>query len=218
VLAVVSHDLRGPLGTVQLSAATLMSQLATDHRARRHLEMIHRSCMRMENLIDDLLDTASIREGRLQLEIQREPVASVLAEALDLQQAVAAEHGIHLVGGCALPDVEILCDRDRMLQVFGNLIGNSLKFCRPGDTVTVACTQAGEHVVFSVTDTGPGIQDQVLPYLFDPYWSGSEHVKRGAGLGLYISRGIVESHGGRIWVDSAPGAGSKFQFTIPIAT
>ncbi|HEU4726761.1 MAG TPA: PAS domain-containing protein [Kofleriaceae bacterium] len=217
VLAIVSHDLRSPLGTVQLSATMLMSQLAADHRARRHLEMIHRSCLRMENLIDALLDTASIRAGRLQLAIRREPAEAVVAEAIDLQQPLAAERGIHLVRECELQGVDILCDRDRILQVLGNLLGNALKFCRPQDTITVRASRDGDHVAFSVADTGPGIPEDVMPHLFDAYWSGSEHATQGSGLGLYISRGIVEGHGGKIWVERGRTSGAELRFTLPIA-
>jgi PAS domain S-box-containing protein len=217
VLAVVSHDLRNPLGTVQLSAGLLMDRLGGDHRARRHLEMIQRSCKRMETLIDDLLDTANIRAGRLALEVERESAGSVVNEAVDLQEPTIEEHGIKLVRACAVDGVELLCDRDRILQVFGNLIGNAIKFCRPGDTITVGCEVRGDEVSFVVADTGPGIQPDVLPYLFDPYWSAPRKTNKGAGLGLYIARGIVEGHGGRIGVESAPGAGATFRFTLPRA-
>jgi signal transduction histidine kinase len=218
VLAVVSHDLRGPLGAVQLSTTVLMSQLATaDHRARRHLELIHRSCLRMEHLIGDLLDTAAIRTGRLQLDLRSEIIDSIIAEAIDLQHAIAQERGITLVSECEGGGGSIRCDRDRILQVFGNLIGNALKFCRNGDSVTVACRSLPDHVVFSVSDTGPGIEPEASAYLFDAYWSGANHIKQGAGLGLYICRGIVEGHGGRLWVESRPGAGATFLFTIHAA-
>jgi PAS domain S-box-containing protein len=216
VLAVVSHDLRGPLGTVQLCATLVLGQLAADHRARRHLETIHRCCTRMEHLIDDLLDTASIRTGRLQLELKREPADAVVGEALELQRLLAEERRVALVCDGALPGLQISCDRERILQVFGNLIGNAIKFCRPGDTITVRGQRTGDDVVFSVADTGPGIPAQVVPYLFDLYWSGAEHTRKGSGLGLYISRGIIEGHGGRIWVDSALGAGATFSFTLPV--
>jgi PAS domain S-box-containing protein len=216
VLAIVSHDLRSPLGTVQLSA-TLLGQLATDHRAKRHLELIHRCCTRMENLIDDLLDTTSIRTGRLQLSLRPERAESVLTETLDLHLPIAEERGIRLVGACDVDDAVIACDRDRILQVFSNLVGNAIKFCRPGDAITVSATRVGEDVVFSVTDTGPGIAPDVAPHLFEPYWSGPGHAKQGAGLGLYISRGIVEGHGGRLWVEDAPGSGARFLFTLPAA-
>lgn len=220
VLAVVSHDLRSPLGTVQLSATLLMGHYASaDQRARRHLELIHRSCLRMENLIDDLLDTAAIRTGRLQLDLRKETADSIIEEAIDLQHSIAEELGIRLTRVCEAEeviakDVIINCDRDRILQVFSNLIGNALKFCRPGDSIAVGCRPAGDHVVFSVTDTGPGIDPEVSAHLFEPYWSGANHIKQGAGLGLCICRGIVQGHGGRLWVESNLGAGATFLFAI----
>jgi PAS domain S-box-containing protein len=217
VLAIVSHDLRNPLGTIQLSISMLMALQALDHRTRRHVEMIHRAALRMETLIDDLLDTVSIRSGRLVIETRREAVDSVVREAIDLQELPAEERGLKIVRQCEVQGVDVQCDRDRVLQVFGNLIGNAIKFCRPGDTITVTGELDGDCVRFSVADTGAGIQPERLPYLFDAYWSGSEHARQGSGLGLYISRGIVESHGGRIWVESTPGLGSRFYFTLPIA-
>jgi PAS domain S-box-containing protein len=217
LLAVVSHDLRGPLGTVQLSASLLASQFGEDQRARRHLDVIMRNCGRMANLINDLLDSAKIRAGRLQLEMRRESAASVASEALDLLQSLADEKGVQLVDDTHIEGLEIECDRGRILQIFGNLIGNAIKFCRAGDTITIGANRREQQIEFSVADTGPGIAPDAIPKLFDPYWSGSEHAKEGAGLGLFIVRGIVERHGGKIWVESTPGAGARFLFTIPIA-
>lgn len=215
VLAVVSHDLRNPLGTVQLSATVLLDQLAADHRARRHLERIDRSCVRMERLINDLLDTASIRAGQLHLNIQPERADAALAEAFELHQPITEERGMRLVHRSNAVGIDIACDRHRVLQVFSNLIGNAIKFCRPGDTITVGAQRDGPDVIFSVVDTGPGIQADIVSHLFEPYVSGAGHAKQGAGLGLYIARRIVEQHGGRIWVESERGAGARFLFTIP---
>ena len=193
---------------MQLGATTLLGQL-DGVAARRHLEVIHRAGSRMENLSDDLLDTASIQAGRLLLELRREPADEVVGEALDLEQQRAEEKGIVLERVCDLRGVDVVCDRDRIVQVFGNLIGNALKFCRAGDTIVVMAERDRDYVVFSVADTGPGIHPDVLPHVFDRYWSG-DRAKRGSGLGLYISRGIVEGHGGRIWVESRPGSGARF--------
>ena len=217
VLAVVSHDLRNPLGAVQLGTTLLLERLGHEPRAHRHLDMIHRACTRMENLIDDLLDTANIRTGRLRLELARQPADAVVAEALDLQQPLAEEAGITLERDCHLDGLEIMCDRDRILQVFANLIGNAIKFCRAGDTITVTCKRTGDSVYFAVRDTGPGIQPDVLPRLFDAYWSGLKATARASGLGLYISRGIIDGHGGEIGVESMPGEGATFYFTLPVA-
>lgn len=216
MMAVVGHDLRSPLGAVQLSATLLLSQLGGDQRARRHLDMIHRACMRIENLIDDLLDTASIRAGRFVVETRSESLDEVVSEALELQRPLAEEQSITIVGTCHLPEIRVRCDRDRILQVFGNLIGNALKFSSAGGTITVDCARDGDMVRISVTDTGPGIKPEVLQHLFDPYWSGPDHAKYGAGLGLYIVRGIIERHGGRVWVESELGHGATFFFTLPI--
>ena len=147
---------------------------------------------------------------------RREPVDSVLAEALALQQPAAQEKGLSITRRTSVDALDIRCDRDRVLQVFANLIGNAVKFCRAGDTITVTADLDGDHVRFSVADTGPGIDPAIQPYLFDAYRSGSEHAKQGSGLGLYITRGIVESHGGRIWVESTPGQGARFFFTLPV--
>lgn len=217
LLAIVSHDLRGPLGTVQLSASLLATQIGDDQRARRHLDVISRNCGRMANLINDLLDSAKIRAGRLQLDKRRESADSVVNEALDLLHSLAEEKGVQLVGDTHVDGLEIECDRGRMLQVFSNLLGNAIKFCRAGDRITIGAVRRDDEIEFSVSDTGPGIAADAVPKLFDPYWSGIDHGKEGAGLGLFIVRGIVEHHGGRIWVESTPGAGAKFLFTIPIA-
>jgi PAS domain S-box-containing protein len=217
VLAIVSHDLRNPLGTVQLSATMLLTELATDARARKHLEMIHRATTSMEHLIDDLLDTASIHAGKLALDMKRESVEAVVAEARDLQEPLALEAQVELRLACQVRDVDVICDRDRVLQVFGNLIGNAFKFCRPGNTVTLACERLGEHMRFSVADTGPGVDPRLVPQLFQPYWSTPQGRRRGTGLGLYIAKGIVERHGGRIWFETQPGDGTTVFFTLPIA-
>jgi PAS domain S-box-containing protein len=216
VLAAVSHDLRNPLNTIQLTSATLLSQLAGDQRWRRHLEIIHRSCLRMEHLITDLLDMASIGAGRLSIEIRPERANDVLREALNLHQPLADEKRITLMLRALAESVLIECDRQRVMQVFENLVGNALKFCRAGDTVTLGCERADGAVCFWVEDTGPGIQPELLARLFDPYWSGPGSPS-GVGLGLYIARGIVERHGGRIDVETPLGRGTRFFFTIPIA-
>lgn len=216
LLAVVSHDLRNPLGTLQLGASFLLAEYGHDHRTRRHIEVIQRSCARMESLIDDLLDIANIRAGRFSVELRPQIADEVLAEAIELQEPLAIEKGIELVRVSSLDAVMMQCDRDRILQVFGNLIGNALKFCRAGDKVTVEATVEGECVRFAITDTGPGISPEALPNLFDPYFSGSEHAKHGSGLGLYIVRGIIKGHHGSIAVDSTLGKGATFSFKLPV--
>ncbi|NVB80543.1 MAG: PAS domain-containing protein [Kofleriaceae bacterium] len=217
MMAVVSHDLRSPLATIQLATGTLLAEIGDEPRKRRMLEMITRAGWRMHHLINDLLATANIRAGRLQLDLRPEAAEPIAREAFEVHQQLADEKGIGLAMRVALGQAMIIADRDRLLQVFANLLGNALKFCRAGDQITIGGVASAREVRFSVTDTGPGIPDELLPKLFDPYVSGAAQRKAGAGLGLYISRGIVEGHGGRIWVESTLGHGATFWFTVPIA-
>ena len=110
----------------------------------------------------------------------------------------------------------VLCDRERILQVLGNLVGNAIKFTPNGGTITVHAEPAEGHVLVSVADTGPGIPDEYVPHIFERYWKGKREGRSGTGLGLYIAKGIVDAHGGRIWLESKVGVGSTFFFTIPI--
>jgi signal transduction histidine kinase len=109
-------------------------------------------------------------------------------------------------------------DRDRLLQVFENLIGNAVKFTPAGGDVTVGAAPRGDEVLFWVCDSGSGIDAEDLPHVFDRFWQSSSARRHGAGLGLAIVKGLVEAHGGRVWADSAPGRGSTFFFTIPAAS
>jgi signal transduction histidine kinase len=104
-----------------------------------------------------------------------------------------------------------------VLQVLSNLVGNAMKFTPTGGTIALRADARNDHVVFTVADTGPGIPKENLGDIFNPYWQAKRAERMGAGLGLPIARGIVEAHGGRIWVESEPGKGTKFYFTLPIA-
>lgn len=219
VLAIVSHDLRNPLSAVQLSTR-LLGELGLDERARKHVEMIQRAIRSMSRLIDDLLDAVSIDSGKLTLDLRPVPVAAVMTELRERNEPLVRDRGVELRVGAApgdAPDAAILCDRARVLQVFGNLIASTVTFCRAGDAVSIACQVAGDAVEFSLADTGPGIDPGLVPHLFEPYWSAPPNIRRRIGLGLYIAKGIVERHGGRIRVDARPGAGTGFSFTLPRA-
>lgn len=214
LLAIVSHDLKNPLGVIQLAAALVLQNAAPP--TRKHLETIERAVSRMDHLIGDLLDVGSIQAGRLAIEKRAEDAESLVREAVEQHEPLAKEKRIRLVRASGVHDVSVCCDRQRILQVFGNLVGNAIKFCRDGDTIAIRCERDGADVVFSVSDTGPGIAASELAHIFDPYWSAKQHAKKGTGLGLFISKGIVEAHGGRLSAESAPGAGATFYFALPI--
>ena len=217
VLAVVSHDLRNPLAAIQMAAANMLRRPAGDARLKQQIETVHRSSTRMDHLIGDLLDMASIQAGRLSVERKPEEAAALVAEAVEVHEPAAKEKGVAILRECTLETEHVLCDRDRVFQVFGNLLGNAVKFCSPGDVITVRSEVVAGAARFTISDTGPGIQESALAHVFEPYWSAEEHRKKGTGLGLYICKGIVEAHGGRLWVESKLGHGANFTFTLPLA-
>lgn len=218
LLALVSHDLRNPLGAIEVAASLLASNpQLQDPRARKQLETIQRSVRRMEHLIDDLLDMASIQAGRLAIAPRPVEAHRLVTEALETIEMAARDKGITLKNETALEGISIACDRDRMLQVLGNLLSNAVKFCGPGDRITVRAQPRDDRVVIEVTDTGPGISPADLPHIFEPYWSAQHHARKGTGLGLYITKGLVDAHGGQITVESRPGAGATFRLTVPRA-
>ncbi|HYO16277.1 MAG TPA: ATP-binding protein, partial [Thermoanaerobaculia bacterium] len=157
----------------------------------------------------------SIEAGRLVLAPEPIDPADLIAEALEAHRAAAERKSRRLESAVPpdLPPVE--GDRYRLLQVFANLVGNALKFTPLEGTVTVGADRLGTgEVRFFVADTGPGILEEDLPHLFEAYWTSPSHREPGSGLGLAISKRIVAAHGGRIWVESEPGVGSVFSFTL----
>jgi len=217
LLAIVSHDLRNPLGVVLASTALLLkANLPPDKqdRARRQVEAIQRAGNRMNRLIRDLLDFASIQAGRLSVSMRPQEVVAMVNEVLEVTEPLAAAKSLRLVADVA-PGLAIRCDHDRVIQLFSNLVGNAVKFTPDGGTITVHAALDGEVVRFSVADTGPGIPGDELPHVFDRYYQAQRKNRDGIGLGLSIARGIVEAHGGRIWVESKEGEGSTFFFTLP---
>jgi PAS domain S-box-containing protein len=217
ILAVVSHDLRNPLGAIHMAAALLSRKPSPDPRVRKQVETIQRSASRMDHLIGDLLDMASIQAGRLAVECKPEDPDSLVMEAVEMHEPAAKEKGLRIVRADDLQGRRLSCDRHRVQQVFSNLLGNAIKFCRSDDVITIRGEIAGNEARFAVSDTGPGIPDSELPHVFEPYWSADRHAKKGTGLGLYISKGIIEAHGGRFSVESKPGEGATFSFTLPLA-
>ncbi len=219
VLGVVAHDLRNPLGTISLHASALRRPgHQPERRNQQHKDAIERATRRMNRLIQDLLDVAVLEGGRLRVEKTQLSPSDLIAEAVETQRALAAATSIELRVDAA-PDIPpILGDRDRLLQVFENLIGNALKFTEAGGQVTAGVAPGESGALFWVADTGRGMTPEELARVFDRFWQASARSGRlGAGLGLPITKGIVEAHGGRIWVESTPGQGSTFFFSIPLA-
>ncbi|HEX8824696.1 MAG TPA: PAS domain-containing sensor histidine kinase [Archangium sp.] len=210
VLGVVAHDLRNPLNTIVLSAQMLLQQ-----QPQAPLRSILNSARRMDRLIQDLLNVACMDAGQLVVEARPESTGLLLQEALEAARPLASEVQLCLEVPQALPWVR--ADRERLLQVFSNLLGNALKFTPRGGRVALGARVDGDTVRFWVRDTGPGIPPEALEHLFDRFWQVRRGDRRGAGLGLSIAKGLVEAHAGHIWVESEPGRGSTFFFTVPVA-
>ncbi len=213
ILAVVSHDLRGPLHAISLACEALRDEVNTP--GQRYLGAIERAIGRAERLITDLLEASAIENGALQLARAPVDAASIVRQAAADYELLAKESGAKIAARIPDEQIVVAADRDRVLQVLGNLIGNSLKHAKGAPIEIVLDRKDGEAVI-AVRDRGPGISSMELPHVFDRYWTG--RTKRGgAGLGLAIAKGIVSAHGGHISVDSKTGEGASFSFTLPLA-
>jgi signal transduction histidine kinase len=217
VLAIVSHDLRNPLSAITLAASLLQTSEGLTEEEREQLDILEVSAKRMRRLIADLLDVTRLEGGkRLPIESTRVEVGSLLREAYELFRTQAMVGGITLRCEAADSVPPLHADRHRVMQVLSNLIGNAMKFTPPGGVITVHAEAWKDEMLFVVSDTGPGIPPEHIDKIFTPYWQAKRTERMGAGLGLTISKGAVESHGGRIWVESEPGKGTKFLFTLPV--
>ncbi len=209
VLAMVAHDLRSPLSAILLGVGLLEGG-----RDEKTLSAIKRAAQRMQILIEDLLDAQRIVDGRLTLDLERLRINSVLEEIRELMEPAARAKSLSLE---VVPtDGAVVADRSRLLQVFGNLVGNAVKFTPAGGRVVLRAQVRDDEVIFAVEDNGPGIAEDGLPHVFDRYWQGGATRRTGgSGLGLYIAQKIVAAHGGRLWVESDLGLGSVFRFSVP---
>lgn len=217
LLAIVSHDLKNPLGVITMGASTLATRLPDDPRTRQTLESIRRAAARMHKLITDLLDTARVHGGQLALEPTPIEVGALLDEAIEDARWLAYEKEVALEADAdPIRGIQVAGDRDRLLQVLGNLLGNAIKFSPVRGRVSVSVEPSASEVIFSVADQGPGIPASDVEHVFDPYWSGHKPGS-GTGLGLFIAHGIVAGHGGRIWVEAVEPRGTRFRFSLPAA-
>lgn len=222
VLAVVSHDLRNPLGVIMMNAVTLarlqINDPTTAARVKKNAELIRRSAERMTRMIGDLLDLASIEAGQLSIERNACSPAEVATAAVETFLPLAQESQVALVTDIQRDCPAFVCDRDRVIQVLANLLSNAVKVTPAGGTITVqVATGPGDQALFCVRDTGPGIASADMPRLFERFYRSQQARYKGTGLGLTIAKGIVDAHGGRMWIESQEGGGATFWFTIPVS-
>jgi signal transduction histidine kinase len=219
-LRMVAHDLRNLLSGIVLNVELLGS--AEGHppssESAAAAKRMLRSAARMNRLIGDLVDVTSIDAGKLAMAPVRNDAAALVAEATDTFRPAALEKGVALTAELPAGPLHAEFDHDRMLQVFANLIANAIKFTPRGGEIRVRVEDARATLRFCVSDTGVGIPEGMLDAVFERYWQVGKNDRRGQGLGLYISKSIVEAHHGRIWAESATGKGSRFHFTLPTHT
>jgi PAS domain S-box-containing protein len=217
VLGIVSHDLRNPISAIAMCARVLQENPPSDQAERGQLlGTIRESTEWVNRLIQDLLDVANIERGRLSLELRPQDPAQIALQARHMFEVEATQHGITL-------DVEVptnlpmvTADGARVVQVLGNLLRNAIKFTPNDGRIVIGVERGDSGVVFSVRDTGAGIAASNQHRVFDRDWQSSDGSRaRGTGLGLSIAKGIVDAHGGTIWLESSPGQGSAFSFSVP---
>jgi len=219
ILRAVSHDLRNPLAGILGQAQLLERRLAKPglEREQHSAQVIATSAQRMDTMIQDLVDIARSEAGQLRLRRQPVDLRAFMAGLKERLAATMETTRIDLQVPEGLPWV--LADPDRLERILTNLWSNALKYSAPGTPVTVQARHEDGWVITSVTDRGPGIAPEDLARLFERYarvGAGRER-REGVGLGLYITRMLVEAHGGRIWAESQVGVGSTFSFSLPVA-
>lgn len=214
-----SHELNTPLTPVRIHLEALIEDATLTPEQRKHVVVIERNVLRLGNIVHDMLDASRLDTGRFNLELADLPLAILVEDTVDSLAETATARGITLSSGPLKP-VVVMADGNRLSQVLHNLVTNAIGFTPSGGRVTVSTTSADGTATVRVTDTGVGLLPKQIAQLFQPFarpHEGMGTAPKGTGLGLFISRGIIEQHGGRIWAESpGPGKGSSFCFSIPI--
>ena len=212
-ISMVTHELRNPLASIRGYAQIMRRR---GEYMERGLDVVLTQSRRLERLIGDLLDVSRVETGQLELRREETDLVELVRAAADQAQALTRAHEVRFDG----PERALVgqWDRDRLEQVLQNLLTNATKYAPDGGTIVVRVEDQECEARVSVTDEGPGIAPDALPHLFGRFFRSESARSSGAeglGLGLYISRNLVEAHGGRIWAESTLGQGSTFTFALP---
>ena len=219
LVATVAHEFRTPLTSLRMAVHLCTEQVAgplTDKQAEL-LYTAREDCDRLQGMVDDFLDLSRIESGRVELYPLPTSVPSLMMGAVDEFKADADAKGVILSAEVSLQELSVLADHDRIGHVFSNLIGNAVRHTPKGGSITLGAETIDGFVRFTVADTGTGVPKEYQERIFEKFYRAPESGRKGTGLGLYIAKEIVRAHGGDIGVESAPGKGSRFWFTLPSA-
>jgi signal transduction histidine kinase len=216
-IAMLAHELRTPLAPIMNGLTLLQLEPPTSPDARMALEMIERQLNQLVRLVDDLLDTARISRGKIELRMERVELDSALQAAIETTRPLIEERGHTLVVLSPGQPIHVIADRVRIAQAFANLLGNAAKYTEEGGRISVEVAWRGSQTVVTVRDTGRGIPAELLPHIFDLFHQGPQSSRQGGlGIGLALVREIVAMHGGSVEASSeGPGKGSQFAVHLP---
>ncbi len=225
VIEVVSHDLKNPLSAIKLNLQ-LLSYLVKENDEQKilsilknKLQIMDRSASQMQNLIEDLLDLAKLEGAGADVLLDKQPldISDLISEVMEMLQAQADQKNIRILNQVGDESSHISCDSGRIRQVLSNIIGNAIKFSPQNGEIRITSSSKDQKIIFKIEDDGPGIAPKSLPFIFDRFWQDQNTSNKGTGIGLAISKWIVEAHGGKIWAESTLGKGSSFFFELPEA-
>jgi signal transduction histidine kinase len=216
-IAIASHELRTPLGLILGYASFLREE--TEGATSEQLDKVLQAATQLKELIEDMVNLSHLEAGNAELELSELDLQELIQDCIAGQRQFAATKSLEIRQSLPHATVRVRADREKLSIVLNNLLNNAIKFTPPGGRIQLAVRPQTEMIAVSVTDTGIGIPEQELNQVFDRFYQVESHLTRhegGMGLGLSIARGMIELHGGRIWVESVEGRGSRFTFTLPI--
>jgi signal transduction histidine kinase len=219
LIAWVSHDLRTPLTSIRAILEALGDGVVDEpETVRRYLQTAQRDIRALSRLIDDLFEISQMDAGGLKLDCQMNALSDLISDTIESFSELARRQQVILSGSADAGVDPVFIDGQRIGQVLANLVSNALRYTPTGGEVSICARRVGDEVEVQVRDSGEGISAEDLPRVFERFYRGDKSRNRstgGTGLGLAIARGIIDAHGGRIWVESEPSKGTCFTFVVP---
>jgi signal transduction histidine kinase len=218
LLTSISHELRIPLNSIIGFSEIMLDHDIPDDQRKMYLGQIQRGGQHLLGLVNDVLDLAKVEAGHMQLNLERVPLRELMVGCVDVIRGMSNPKRLTVLTHCEPNDALVTADPVRLRQILYNLLSNAVKFTPPGGQISVSARVDAAGAVISVRDNGIGIRPEDKRVIFEPFGQADTAARaQGTGLGLPLVRELVALHGGRVWVESAPGAGSCFTFTLPHA-